>query len=85
MGHRLPHLRVLGAHFHHFKGHILQAGQRAGRTRANFRVSDLAVVFHVAFVLDIPNGVWPLDRAVGRAYIRETVPSGGSAAVASGY
>ena len=29
----------------------------------------------IAFVLDIPNGVWPLDRAVGRAYIRETVPS----------
>jgi hypothetical protein len=44
MGHRSLHLRVLGAHFHHFKGHILQAGQRAGRTRANFRVSDLAVV-----------------------------------------
>jgi hypothetical protein len=43
MGHRSPHLRVLGAHFHHFKGHIPQAGQRAGRTRANFRVSDLAV------------------------------------------
>jgi hypothetical protein len=30
----------------------------------------------IAFVLDIPNGVWPLNRAVGRAYIRETVPSG---------
>jgi hypothetical protein len=43
MGHRSPHLRVLGGHFHHFKGHIPQAGQRAGRTRANFRVSDLAV------------------------------------------
>jgi hypothetical protein len=28
----------------------------------------------IAFVLDIPNGVCPLDRAVGRAYIRETVP-----------
>jgi hypothetical protein len=23
----------------------------------------------IAFVLDIPNGVWPLNRAVGRAYI----------------
>jgi hypothetical protein len=23
--------------------------------------------------LDIPNGFWPLERAVGRAYIRETV------------
>jgi hypothetical protein len=29
----------------------------------------------LAPVLDIPNGVWPLDRAVGRAYIRETVPT----------
>jgi hypothetical protein len=29
----------------------------------------------IAFVLDIPNGVSPLNRAVGRAYIRETVPS----------
>jgi hypothetical protein len=28
-----------------------------------------------AFVLDIPNGFWPLDRAVGRAYIREAVAS----------
>jgi hypothetical protein len=28
----------------------------------------------MAFVLDIPNGVWPLNRAVGRAYIREAVP-----------
>jgi hypothetical protein len=30
----------------------------------------------MAFVLnmDIPNGVWPLNRAVGRAYIRKTVP-----------
>jgi hypothetical protein len=44
MGHRSPHLRVIGAHFHHFQGHIPQAGQRAGRTRVNFRVSDLAVV-----------------------------------------
>jgi hypothetical protein len=28
----------------------------------------------IAFVLDIPNGVCPLDRAVGRAYIRDIVP-----------
>jgi hypothetical protein len=28
-----------------------------------------------AFVLDIPNGVWPLNRAVGRAYVRETAPT----------
>jgi hypothetical protein len=27
----------------------------------------------IAFILDIPNGVWPLNRAVGRACIRETV------------
>jgi hypothetical protein len=27
----------------------------------------------IAFALDIPNGVWLLDRAVGRAYVRETV------------
>jgi hypothetical protein len=26
----------------------------------------------IAPVLDIPNGVWPLNRAVGRAYIRKT-------------
>jgi hypothetical protein len=32
MGHRSPHLRVLGAHFHRFYGHVLHAGQRAGRT-----------------------------------------------------
>jgi hypothetical protein len=44
MGHCSPHFRALGAHFHHFKGHIPQAGQRAGRTQANFRVSDIAVV-----------------------------------------
>jgi hypothetical protein len=43
MGHRSPHLGVLGSHFHHFRGQIPQAGQSAGRTRANFRVSDLAV------------------------------------------
>jgi hypothetical protein len=30
----------------------------------------------IAFVLDIPNGFRPLDRAVGRAYIRETVANG---------
>jgi hypothetical protein len=29
MGHRSPHLRVLGAHFHHFSGHIPQAGHSA--------------------------------------------------------
>jgi hypothetical protein len=29
----------------------------------------------IEFVLDIPNGVWPLNRAVGRACIRKTVPS----------
>jgi hypothetical protein len=29
----------------------------------------------IAHVLDIPNGVWPLNRAVWRAYIRETVPA----------
>jgi hypothetical protein len=27
----------------------------------------------MAFASDIPNGVWPLNRAVGRAYLRETV------------
>jgi hypothetical protein len=26
----------------------------------------------MAFVLDIPNGFWPLGMAVGRAYVRET-------------
>jgi hypothetical protein len=30
----------------------------------------------IAFVLDTPNGIWPLNRAVGRAFIRETVPVG---------
>jgi hypothetical protein len=34
----------------------------------------------IAFVLDIPNGFWPLNRAVGRAYIRETVPARARAA-----
>jgi hypothetical protein len=64
-----PFARAIGAHFHHFKGHIPQAGQRAGRTRNNFRVSDLAVVCcFIAFVLDIPNGCWPLNRAVGGLY-----------------
>ena len=33
----------------------------------------------IAFVLDIPNGVWPLNGAVGRAYLRETVPTWGLA------
>ena len=27
----------------------------------------------IAFELDIPNGVWPLNRAVGRIYIRKIV------------
>jgi hypothetical protein len=35
----------------------------------------------IAFVLGIPNGFWPLDRAVGRAYIREIVPSVGVGAI----
>jgi hypothetical protein len=48
MGHRPPHLGVLGAHFYHLLGHVPQAPQRAGRTRANFRVADLAVpLFHM--------------------------------------
>jgi hypothetical protein len=70
MGHRSPHLRVLGAHFHHFKGHvhIPQAGQRAGRTRANFRVSDLAVVLQHPHWTYLMGGFWPLGRAVGRAW-----------------
>jgi hypothetical protein len=38
MGHRPPHLGVLGAHVYHYLGRIPQAGQRAGPTRANFRV-----------------------------------------------
>jgi hypothetical protein len=29
----------------------------------------------IAFVLDKSDGVWPLNRAVGRAYIRKTVPT----------
>jgi hypothetical protein len=29
----------------------------------------------IAFVLGIPNGFWPLNMAVGRAYIRDMVPS----------
>jgi hypothetical protein len=63
MGHQSPHLGVLGAHFYHFLGHIPQALQRAGRTRANFRVSDLAVVLRfIAFALNTPNGLWPLGR-----------------------
>jgi hypothetical protein len=31
--------------------------------------------FFIAFVLDIPNGLQTLDRAVGRAYIRERIPT----------
>jgi hypothetical protein len=37
-----------------------------------FRTPQL---FHSIRVLDIPNGVWPLNRAVGRACIRKTVPN----------
>jgi hypothetical protein len=42
-----------------------------------FRASQLLACF-IAFILDIPNGVWPLSRAVGRAYIRKTqcLPTG---------
>ena len=37
---------------------------------------QMIIAFAFAFALDIPNGVWPLNRAVGRAYVREeTVPS----------
>jgi hypothetical protein len=44
LNHRSPHLRVVGAHFHRFLGHISQALQRAGHpAAANFRISDLAV------------------------------------------
>jgi hypothetical protein len=81
------HLRVLSAHFHFhhfnkFQGHTpqqQQAGQRAGRTHGPifvFQSLQLAVdSCFIAPVLDIPNGFLPLDRAVGRAYIRETVPT----------
>jgi hypothetical protein len=65
-----------------FIGHILQAGQRAGRheagrTTANFRVSGLTVV------LQHPYWIGPLGRAVGRAYIRETAATGGASRVAA--
>ena len=84
MGHRSPHLRVLGAHFHHFnnnKGHVLQAGQRAGRTRATGQFSCFGPrSCFIEPVSDITNGIWPLNRAVGRAYIRESVPKRSNAA-----
>ena len=32
----------------------------------------------IAFVLDIPNGLQTLDRAVGRAYIHERIPTSSS-------
>jgi hypothetical protein len=68
MGHRSPHLRVLGAHVHHFQGHIPQAGQRAGRTRATgqfscfvFRTSQLLHITrigHTQRVLAVEQGRW---------------------------
>jgi hypothetical protein len=78
MDHRSPHLRALalGAHFHHLQGHILQAGQRAARGSHTGQFSCFGPrSCFIASVSDIPNGVWPLNRAVGRAYIREIVPA----------
>jgi hypothetical protein len=39
-------------------------------------------VHRLTAVSDMPNGVWPLNRAVGRAHIREAVPSDAPAPVA---
>jgi hypothetical protein len=66
MGHRPPHLSVLGgAHFYHFLGHIPQALQRAVRTRANFRVLDLVVSCFIVSVLGITNGLYILVAGWG--------------------
>jgi hypothetical protein len=67
MGHRSPHLRVLGAHFHHFKGHIPLAGQRAGRTSHTGQFSCFGPrrSCFIAPVLGTPNGLWPLNRLLG--------------------
>jgi hypothetical protein len=74
------HLRALGAHFHHFKGLIKAMFPMWG----SVRVPHGPISFFgprscfIAFVLDIPNGFWPLDRAVGRAYLHEVVASRGA-------
>jgi hypothetical protein len=67
MGHRPRHLGVLGAYFYHFQGHIPQAGQRAGRTTANFRVSDLTVALqhlYWTYLMDFGRWTGPLGGPI---------------------
>jgi hypothetical protein len=81
MGHRPPHLGVLGAHFHHFLGHIPQAGQaRAGPARVPhgpifvFRTSQLLYSTRIGHNLTgSSRGV----EQLGRAILREIVPAPG--------
>jgi hypothetical protein len=69
-----PHLRVLGrCLFSPLLRPYSPGGAKRGSHTGQFSCFGPRSCF-IAFVLDIPNGVWPLNKAVGRAYIRETVP-----------
>jgi hypothetical protein len=74
----MPHLRVLAVPiFTTFKAIFRRRGSARVVHTGQFSCFGPRSCF-IAFVLDIPNGFWPLGRAVGRAYIRiirETVPN----------
>jgi hypothetical protein len=58
MGHRSPHLRVLGAHFHHSP--LLRPYSPGGAARGSHATGQFSCFgprsCFIAFVLDIPNG-----------------------------
>jgi hypothetical protein len=91
MVHRSPHLRVLGAHFHHPP--LLRPYSPGGAARGSSHTGQFSCFgprssCFIAFVLDIPNGFWPLNRAVGRApiYAKQCLaPSCTQYAVAGGW
>jgi hypothetical protein len=64
--------------FCHFQGHIPQppGGAARGSHTGQFLCFGPRSYF-IAPALGISNGFWPLNRAVGRAYIRKTVPTDG--------
>jgi hypothetical protein len=75
MGRRSPHLRVLGAQaFSPLLKPYSPGGAARGSHTGQFSCFGPRSCF-IAPVLDSPNGFWPLNKAVGRAYIRATVPS----------
>jgi hypothetical protein len=77
MGHRSPHLFARASArcpFLPLLRPYFPGGAARGSHAGQFACFGPRSCF-IAFVLDIPSGFWPSNRAVGRAYIRGTVPS----------